>query len=894
MNQAEKIPVLPFTGERVIPGQVTPDLQQEHMARYLFCEQVSCGKRVLDIGCGAGYGAQRLARRARQVVGVDKAAEAIDYARCRFGAPRLHFAVADALHLPFPDASFDVVVAFELLEHLSAPNTFLAEVSRVLRSGGVALISTPNRRTYSDARPGYVNPFHVREYYAGEFAALLREFFPAVCLLGQNTMQVQTFLQEGEVDPQAAPPALICGEETAADLQDTEFFLGLCGFAEEPVRAGQRAAGVVLAGTGNTLIEKDRWIRNLQQGVAARDLSIWNLRAQVDERTTWAQRLNQEISERDRTIRDLQKQLEEGTDRANQLQAQVAGRDAAIHDLQAQLQQNGSAPRLVPELREGRAEVAADSNGADNYRQLIRRIQAVVHSTLPHDATILVVSKGDDTLLQFEARRAWHFPQGEGGAYACYHPANSIAAIAQLEALRAKGGQFLLLPVTAFWWLDHYAQLRQHLEKRYRLIVRRDDVCAIYGLHEPAASRESNWQTDLAEVIAECRALLDQVPAILDWHTGLELAAVFPQHMVFSPPSVSSDLPYLDQTIDVVMLSPADPEPARLAEARRVARTAVATLSCSPPAAAQPDFAAIGTSLEPELTVDWRVDRKATTLPAVSIVIPSFNGGAYLETCLRALAETLPHGFRGEVLVVDDASTDDTPGLLERWAKRDSRLRSLRNPENAGFITSCNRGAGAAIGDILLFLNNDTLPLPGWLPPLLRAFEAFADAGAVGGKLLYPDGRLQEAGGVVFSDGSGANFGRGDVDAEDPLYSYVREVDYCSGAFLATRRALFAELGGFDPHYAPAYYEDTDYCFKLRQNGYRVYYQPESRIIHVEGASCGTDLASGLKHYQVLNRTKFADRWRDVLHRHPAPPGRFDRATWHLLAVRNHGEVPGG
>jgi len=158
------------------------------------------------------------------------------------------------------------------------------------------------------------------------------------------------------------------------------------------------------------------------------------------------------------------------------------------------------------------------------------------------------------------------------------------------------------------------------------------------------------------------------------------------------------------------------------------------------------------------------------------------------------------------------------------------------------------------------------------------------DAGAVGGKLIYPDGTLQEAGGVIFSDGSGCNFGKHDKAANAPLYSFLREVDYCSGALLATPRKLFLELGGFDKRYEPAYYEDTDYCFALRANGYRVYYQPESVIVHFEGATSGTDITKGVKSYQAANRNKFVEKWKAVLQHQPAPPRRLDSVTLQELA----------
>ena len=246
----------------------------------------------------------------------------------------------------------------------------------------------------------------------------------------------------------------------------------------------------------------------------------------------------------------------------------------------------------------------------------------------------------------------------------------------------------------------------------------------------------------------------------------------------------------------------------------------------------------------------------------------------------------MPPSLPVEVIVVDDASTDGTRAMLGRWAKRHRRVRVLRNSRNLGFVRSCNRAARAARGEMLVLLNNDTQPSRGWLTALLRTFDDHADAGAVGGKLIFPDGTLQEAGSVVFRDGSAANFGRGDRNPDHPLFNHVREVDYCSAALLATPRRVFLELEGFDSRYAPAYYEDTDYCFKLHDKGYRVYYQPAARVVHREGASCGTDLTQGPKRHQVINREKFQERWKSALERQPERPAHENFEAWQRLAVR--------
>lgn len=252
----------------------------------------------------------------------------------------------------------------------------------------------------------------------------------------------------------------------------------------------------------------------------------------------------------------------------------------------------------------------------------------------------------------------------------------------------------------------------------------------------------------------------------------------------------------------------------------------------------------------------------ASAAPRVSIVIPVFNQSAYSFHCLASvLANT--QGSDYEVIVVDDCSTDDTPQMLQAIRG----ITVLRNDSNSGFIAACNRGAAAARGEYVLFLNNDTEVQAGWLQALLGTFDSCADAGLVGAKLLYANGTLQEAGGIVWQDGSAWNYGRND-DPNKPEYCYLRAVDYCSGACILLKKADFDSVSGFDPHYAPAYYEDTDLAFKLRQAGKQVYYQPNARVFHFEGVTSGTDLRSGVKEYQRVNHGKFFERWQEVLATH--------------------------
>ena len=270
--------------------------------------------------------------------------------------------------------------------------------------------------------------------------------------------------------------------------------------------------------------------------------------------------------------------------------------------------------------------------------------------------------------------------------------------------------------------------------------------------------------------------------------------------------------------------------------------------------------------------------------PVASIVIPVYDQFAHTLACLRALA-VHPPVAAFEVIVIDDGSSDGTVSALPQIAG----VRYHRRARNGGFIAACNDGASLARGEYLVFLNNDTIPQPGWLDALLATFAESPDAGLVGAQLLYPDGRLQEAGGVVFADGSGWNYGKYE-SPEDPRFAYLRECDYASGAAIAIPSALFAQVGGFDIRYAPAYYEDTDLAFAVRAAGKRVLYQPASRVIHAEGGTAGTDTNVGMKAHQVRNRDVFAAHRREALAKHLPPntvptPALLHRGQKQILII---------
>ncbi len=253
--------------------------------------------------------------------------------------------------------------------------------------------------------------------------------------------------------------------------------------------------------------------------------------------------------------------------------------------------------------------------------------------------------------------------------------------------------------------------------------------------------------------------------------------------------------------------------------------------------------------------------------PRVTIVVPVYNEYNFTIECLSSILRN-SGDVSYEVIIADDCSTDNTKEIK----KNVKNITVIRNQMNLQFLKNCNNATKKARGDYILFLNNDTQVQKGWLQPLLDLMARDSRIGLVGSQLIYPDGSLQEAGGIYWRDGSAWNFGNGQ-NPKNADFNYAREVDYVSGASMMIRRSLWQEIGGFDERFAPAYCEDADLAFQVREKGFKVVYQPESVVVHFEGVSHGTDLESGIKRHQVINQAKFRDKWNDCLEQDHFPNG---------------------
>jgi len=247
--------------------------------------------------------------------------------------------------------------------------------------------------------------------------------------------------------------------------------------------------------------------------------------------------------------------------------------------------------------------------------------------------------------------------------------------------------------------------------------------------------------------------------------------------------------------------------------------------------------------------------------PTASIILPVYNQWDFTHACLESILVNSA-GTSYEVILIDDHSTDETVNI-GRYA---ANIRVIRNEHNMGFLLNCNKAAALAKGKYVILLNNDTLVQAGWLEWMIRTLEERPDAGMVGAKLIFSTGRLQEAGSIVFCDGSAMNYGREDLP-DRPQYNYFKEVDYCSAAAVCVRKAIWDKAGGFDTRYVPAYYEDTDLAMQVRSMGFKTVYQPKAVVIHFEGTSHGTDITTGIKKKQDENQKVFFTKWQEELAR---------------------------
>jgi GT2 family glycosyltransferase len=266
-------------------------------------------------------------------------------------------------------------------------------------------------------------------------------------------------------------------------------------------------------------------------------------------------------------------------------------------------------------------------------------------------------------------------------------------------------------------------------------------------------------------------------------------------------------------------------------------------------------------ALEAFLSSGARLRGTRSSSPQASVLLVLHNRAELTLRCLISLQyAAVPH----ELVIVDNASTDETRSLLHRI----DVATVVRNEANVGFVEAANQAAALARGEFLLFLNNDCELLPGSFESAVARLREDDGVGSVVGRLIALDGSLQEAGGIVWADGTCSGYGRGG-NPQAPEFLFERDVDFGSGALLLTRRSAFVELDGFDPVFRPAYYEDADYCLRLWERGRRVVYDPRAAALHFEFASAPSPTEAVAQ--QIRNRPGFARKHAAALRNRPDP-----------------------
>jgi GT2 family glycosyltransferase/ubiquinone/menaquinone biosynthesis C-methylase UbiE len=833
------------TGERYTHAS-RGKIDYEHLRRYALSLDFVVGKTVLDIAAGKGYGAAILARVATSVTGLDIDPASVEHAKRACFYPNLNFLVGRYEKIPLPDASVDVVTSFETIERHNKHEEMMLEVKRVLKPGGLLILSAPNRLRYSD-EPGDLNPFRIKELYRDDLHHLLNKHFKYHRAYGQK-LAAESFLLPLR----------------GARANSFKAFTGNPDQSQQHLHGFLSPIYFVVVYSDDSAIEKQ-------------ELSSIYLARQDD----------------------LLKNLEtERIGRVDQLQAQsqnsieTLARAGSTYEAQAQ-QQADELLKAGTDFGEQVSEIASELSNAsprplDYEEELIRRAEELYRVRATYESQL---HQQEEALSAAHAQLSIYESQLEQQA----------TVLAEVQSKLLKKGEVLQWVQMSRPWqvassiervrqgLYQFRQLNHKFLRKFHLPGQGGFYGAIdfpyKSSHISKYLEVSGWVFSTAAPVVRIEAFLDNLPLgaaqygqarpdVTDYFRSQAPVACGYQGRFLVDKFLSGRRTLrvrvwdaegnLRDYVRTVFVDEADDKAGLDSAGIAVPEKAPGALEKVDDPVAQNQLSAskrlltslARISLESFLNSNATIEIDYYEQPEISIILVLYNRAELTLQCLYSILKSNVKSF--EIIIVDNASTDETKLLLERI----KGAQIIENETNAHYLLACNQAARRARGEYLLLLNNDTQVLADSISSALRTLQSSPDVGAVGGKIILPDGTLQEAGSIIWQDGSCLGYGRGDSPLA-PAYMFMRDVDYCSAAFLLTRLDLFLEDGGFDEDYAPAYYEDTDYCARLWEKGKRIVYDPNVIVLHYEFASSVSQQSA--INQAIMNRSMFAHKNHDWL-----------------------------
>lgn len=888
---------LAFTGERMT-GAISGQIEFEHLHRYCLARDLAVDCDVLDVASGEGYGAALLAAVARSVTGVEIDQASVAHAQGSYPATNLRFLCGDAGSLPLPDSCMDLVVSFETVEHVANIPRFIDEIMRVLRPDGLLVMSTPDRTVYS--APGTdPNPYHVLEMNSAEFHHLLEHRFGQVRMLSQRPVL-------GSVMASAQGTGWRSYERRSQTILEASPDLARAPYL------------IALASTGP--------LPNLPSSVYLDHRPVHATIEAADRATQLAGEFTARAARHDKAqavLTDQISRLHDQLETARHEQAEAAARHIVVAQelatAHSALEANHVTARLLAQERERtetlEREAEQQNRHADHLRALLaeraeswERVHVVLaarHADVERLSMALARAEDDREALRNSVswrisrpiriagrilrrlRHAARLPQRAIQARATAR--RNAAAITALRATRLFDAvwyaeQMSHLPdthqdaATHFVWIGAAAGLMPNPYfdtgwycARYPEVIAGGDNPLLHWINQGAARRydpnpflRAAWyagQHPEAEADPLLHWIEHGVPKMFDPNPMLDAEA----YLLEYPQARDSGLGALRHWWHHGSGEGLNPHPAFDAVWYRQQHGLAA--SADPLAhwleTGQPQGLATSPLPTGQGQTPATIVFSPDATPLVSIIVPAYRHYADTWRCLNALGANTDRAIGIEVIVADDSPEHRIVPLLERRTKG---IRMVQNPHNLGFVRSCNAAEKLAVGKYVVFLNNDAVVHPGWLEALVNLAESDASIGMVGCKMLNSDGSLQEAGGTILRNGWGEPFGAGD-DPDLADYNYVRDVDVVVGACFLVRRAAFDAVGGFDELYAPAFYEEFDLAFALRQQGMRTVYQPASRVTHRGSNSYGAEVRD---RQSRINHARFCEKWATTLLHQPA------------------------